>query len=61
MQFQRMQTLLLQRIVQKLFKQKVEPIFKTFQFLDLDMEEILNESLTSFQDFTEKMSYKVQR
>jgi len=25
------------------------------------MEEILNESLTSFQDFTDKMSYKVQR
>ena len=28
-------------------------------YLDLDMEEILNESLISFQDFSEKMSHKV--
>ena len=42
-----------------MFKIKLEPIYKQVQFLDLDMEEILNESLISFQDFSEKMSHKV--
>jgi hypothetical protein len=53
--------MLLHRIVGKLFKVKLEPIYKAVQFLDLDMEAILNESLISFQDFSDKMSYKVQR
>lgn len=52
---------MLLRIVSKLFKVKLEPIYKIVMFLDLDMEAILNESLVSFQDFSDKMSHKVQR
>ena len=35
-----MQTTLLLRIVSKLFKIKLEPIYKQVQFLDLDMEDV---------------------
>lgn len=56
-----MQTQLLQRIVQQQFKLTVEPIFKRLQFLELNLEEILNVSLNSFKVFTQSMTHKVSR
>lgn len=52
---------MLQKIVQKMFKADVEGYFKGRQFLELDMEEILNRSLVGFQENADRMSYKVQR
>ena len=54
-----MQSNLLCRISSKLFSTKLDPIFKKINFLDLDMEFILNESLVHFNDFSEKMTFKV--
>jgi hypothetical protein len=54
-----MQSTLLLRISSKLFKDKLDPIYKKIQFLDLDMEMILNESLIHFNDFSEKMTFKI--
>ena len=60
LKFQSMQTTLLLRLISQIFKNKLEHRFKC-QFLDLDMESILNESLNSFCGYAEQMSHKVQR
>ena len=60
-QFKNMQTDLLIRISNNLFKLNLDPIYKGLMFLNLDMEAILNKSFICFLDQSETMTVKVQR
>lgn len=54
-----MQTDLLIRISNNLFKLNLDPIYKGLMFLNLDMEAILNKSFICFLDQSETMTVKV--
>ena len=59
MKFSEMQSMLLHKVIKHLFRVefKLEKVVQTCPFLNLDMEEVLNESLVNFKAITETMSF----
>jgi hypothetical protein len=49
------------KLVARLFKEKFDAIYKNNQFLQLDMEPILNDQLNCFEQYADQMSVKVKR
>jgi hypothetical protein len=57
----RIQGKLLQTITDAIFKLKLRPIYEKVNFLDLNMDTALTESLKIFEDYSVKMSKSTSR
>lgn len=55
-----MQNMLLTQITNTIFKARLDALY-TKNFMDLDMENILNESFVFFEDYSGKMSRSTAR
>ena len=58
--FQKIQVMLLDKMTNTIFKLKISNLYNK-NFLDLDMEYILNESFKFFEDYTKKMAKSTSR